>query len=182
MQRIRKKSVLSVLLLYVLTLSQWGAVYAPRDSIRNTALVRKPQLVKVSGNAKSALTSNRAVRLNLQTVCFLVLLTHFPLNRYLLLREISWKSINGMLTAFVQNSLNLVTAFLIQTLTFWLFRNRSYEKLIKLHTLKVTPQSGKIETTSLEAVFYSSYGHRVREATLFRKSWHGYPIHSYQGH
>ena len=179
MQRIRKKSLLSVLLLYVLTLSQWGVVYAPRDSIRNAALVRKPQLETISGNAKSALTSNRAVRLNLQTVCFLVLLTHFPLNQYLLLSKISWKSINEMLTVFVQNSLNFVTAFLNPTSTFWLFRNRNYKKLIKLHTLKVTPERLKQHPWRWSSTLHP-YGHRVREATLFRKVWHGNPIHSYQ--
>ena len=104
MQRIQKKSVLSALLLYVLTLSQWGAVYVPRDSIRNAALDRKLQLVTILGNVESAPTFNRTVRLNLQIVWFLALLTHFLPNQYLLLREVSWKSINGMLTEFVQNS------------------------------------------------------------------------------
>ena len=162
-----------------ITLFQWGAVFVPRDSIRNAALVRKPRLVTVSGNAKSALTSNRTVRLNLQTVYFLVLLTHFPLNRYLLLRKISWKSINGMLTLFGQNFLNFVTVFLNPTSTFWLFRNRNYKKLIKLHALKVTPQSGKIEATSLEAVFYSSSVRTLCSRSYFlskKLTWKSYPF------
>ena len=157
MQRFWKKSLLSDLLLYVLILSQWGAVYVPRDSIRNAALDRKLQLVTILGNVESAPTFNRTVRLNLQIVWFLALLTHFLPNQYLLLREVSWKSINGMLTEFVQNSYNFVTAFLILTSTFWLFRNQIIDrKLIKLHPLKVMLQSEKIETTSLEVVFYSS--------------------------
>ena len=36
-----KEKCAKSLLLYVLTLSQWGAVYAPRDSMRNAALDRK---------------------------------------------------------------------------------------------------------------------------------------------
>ena len=88
----------------LLTLSQYGAVYVPRNSIRNAALDQKLQLVTIFRNAENAPTSNRTVHLNLQTVYFLVLLTHFLPNQYLLLREISCKSINGMLTAFVQNS------------------------------------------------------------------------------
>ena len=157
MQRIWKKSVLIALLLYVLTLSHWGAVSVPRDSIRNAAFVRKPQLVRISGNAKSAVTSNRTVHLTLQTGYLLILLTHFPFNQYLLLCKISWKLINGMLTVFIQSCLNFVTAFLNLTSTFWLFRNRNYGTMIKLDTLKVTPQSEKIETTSLEAFSYSSF-------------------------
>ena len=148
--------MLIVLLLYVLTLSHWGAMSVPRDSIRNAAFVRKPQLVRISGNAKSAVTSNRTVHLTLQTGYLLILLTHFPFNRYLLLCEISWKLINGMLTVFIQSCLNFVTAFLNLTSTFWLFRNRNFRKMLKLNILKVTPQSEKIETTSLEAFSYSS--------------------------
>ena len=179
MQKIRKKSVLSVLLFYVLTLSRWSVVYVPKDSIRNTALVRKPQLVTICGNAKSALTSSRTVRLNLQTVHFLVLLTHFPLNRYLLLYEISWRSINGMLTVFLQNSLNFVTAVLNPTSTSWLYMNRNYKNLNKLHTLKVMPQSGKTETTSLEAAFYSSSAQTscLKSHSLSKKlAWKSYPF------
>ena len=179
MQRIQKKSVLSALLLYVLTLSQWGAVYVPRDSIRNAALDRKLQLVTIFGNVENAPTFNRTVRWNLQIVCFLALLTHFLPNLYLLLHEISWKSINGMLTVFVQNSWNFVTTFLTLTSTFWLFRNQNYGKLIKLHPLKVMPQSENIKTTSLEAVFYSSSKQTScsRSYTLSKKlAWRSYPF------
>ena len=77
MQKVRKKSVLSALPLYVLTLYQRGPVYVPRDSIRNAALDRKFQLVTTIGNVKSAPTFNRTVRLNLQIVSSLDLLTHF---------------------------------------------------------------------------------------------------------
>ena len=179
MQRIRKKSALSALLLYVLTLSQWGAVYVPRDSIRNAALDRKLQLVTIFGNVENAPTFNRTVRWNLQIVCFLALLTHFLPNLYLLLHKISWKSINGMLTVFVQNSWNFVTTFLTLTSTFLLFRNQNYGKLIKLHPLKVTPQSENIKTTSLEAVFYSSSKQTscLRSYTLSKKlAWRSYPF------
>ena len=102
-QKIWKKSVLSALLFYVLTPSQWGTVYVPRDSIRNAALDQKLQLVTTTANVKSAPTFNKTVRLNLQIVSSLNLLTHFIPNLYLILSEISWKSINGMLTVFVQN-------------------------------------------------------------------------------
>ena len=50
---------------------------------------QKLQLVTIFGNAENAPTSNRIVHLNLQTVYFLILLTHFLPNQYLLLREIS---------------------------------------------------------------------------------------------
>ena len=84
-----------------------------------------------------------------------------------------------MLTVFGQNFLNFVTVFLNPTSTFWLFRNRNYEKLIKLHALKVTPQSGKIEATSLEAVFYSSSVRTSCSRSYFpskKLAWKSYPF------
>ena len=61
------------------------------------------------------------------------------------------------------------------------FRNQNYKKLIKLHLLKVTLQSEKIETTSLEAVFYSSSKRTSysRSYTLSKKlAWRSYPFTS----
>ena len=173
--------MLSALLLYVLTLSQWGAVYVPRDSIRNAALDRKLQLVTTTANVKSAPTFKKTVRLNLQIISSLDLLTHFIPNLYLIFSEISWKSINGMLTVFVQNSQNFVKTYLTLILMFWLFRNQNYAKLIKLHPLKVVPQSEKIETTSLEPVFYSLSERTScsRNYTLSKKlAWRSCPFAS----
>ena len=56
-----KKTVLSVLLLCVLTLSQWDAKYLERASIRNAALVQKLQTTMISGNVKSAPSFSRIV-------------------------------------------------------------------------------------------------------------------------
>ena len=61
-----------------------------------------------------------------------------------------------MLTVFVQNSSNFVTASLTLISTFWLFRNQNYGKPTKLHPSKVTRQSEKTGTTSLVAVSSSS--------------------------
>ena len=61
------------------------------------------------------------------------------------------------------------------------FRNQNYKKLIKFHLLKVTLQSEKIETTSLEAVFYSSSERTLcsRSYTLSKKlAWRSYPFAS----
>ena len=61
------------------------------------------------------------------------------------------------------------------------FRNQNYKKLIKFHLLKVTLQSEKIETTSLEAVFYSSSKRTLcsRSYTLSKKlAWRSYPFAS----
>ena len=62
-------------------------MYVPRDSIRNAALDRKLRLVITIGNVKSIPTLHRTVRLNLQIVSSLDLLTHLLPNLCLLLRE-----------------------------------------------------------------------------------------------
>ena len=87
------------LLLYAPTQSQLGAVYVPRDSIRNAALVWKLRLGIITGDVKKAPNFNRIVHMNLniQTVSSLDLLTHLLVN---LLHRISWKFTNGTLTVF----------------------------------------------------------------------------------
>ena len=80
--KIPKKSVLSVLLLYILTLSQWNEMYVKKAAIRNAALAWQLRLTTICGIVINAPSFSRTFQPHLQILKYFDLQIQLLLNFY----------------------------------------------------------------------------------------------------